>query len=267
MMVVSRRDVLPRQAGHEKTMSFEAILAGAGTLAVDTRPRKDEDSAIAVSIMSNRRLVSEGLFALLSTQLNLKLVGAYSYESDLRSAPPSPQGHVVLLDSTAGHDVVTAWTRYWRRQIPPANVVILELAKDNAAIFACIEAGASGFTLQDASAAEVAKAIEDAYQGVAFCPPDMTARLYARLASLADSVRQLSTSPLTPREVEILRFVAMGYTNQEIAAKLVIKLRTVKQHVHNILGKLNTGNRHDAVRLALDVGWLREDPAIRLESN
>ena len=218
----------------------------------------EKTPAIAISIVSNSHLLSEGLLSLLSPHLSLQLIGTYSGEFRINSPLPNPSGHVVLLDSSVGHTVAIAWTRHWRALIPPAFVLILELANDNKLILACIEAGASGYTLEGASALELAEAIKDARSGRAYCSPEVTAQLYARVASLGATDVQRSVSPLTTRETEILLHIASGYTNLEIAAQLVIELRTVKQHVHNILGKLNSRSRGEAVRFAAAQGWLGE---------
>jgi DNA-binding NarL/FixJ family response regulator len=224
----------------------------------------EETPTIAISIVSNSHLLGEGLLSLLSPHLSLQLIGSYSGAFRINSPLPNPAGHVVLLDSSVGHTVAIAWTRHWRALIPPAFVLILELANDNTLILACIEAGASGYTLEGASAVELAEAIKDVRCGKAHCSPEVTAQLYARVASLGATVVQRSVSPLTTRESEILRHIATGYTNLEIAAHLVIELRTVKQHVHNILGKLNSRSRGEAVRFAAEQGWLGENVATPL---
>jgi DNA-binding NarL/FixJ family response regulator len=249
--------ILKRPIGLEEVVNFESLDIDM-PLVEGNSPQ--EIPAIAISIVSNSRLLSEGLFALLLPHLRLRLIGTYSSELHIRSPLPNPPRHIVLLDSSIGHVMAIAWTQRWRGLIPPALVLILELVNDNSLILACIEAGASGFTLQGASASAVAEAIKDVSCGVAHCSPEITAQLYARLASLTATITQLSVSPLTVRESEILQLVASGYTNMDIAAHLVIELRTVKQHIHNMLGKLNSRNRQEAVRFASERGWLAKIP-------
>jgi two-component system nitrate/nitrite response regulator NarL len=223
----------------------------------------EDTSVIGISIVSNSRLLSEGLLPLLAPHLSLQLIATHLGAFHVRSPLPNPQGHVVLLDISVGRTAAIAWTHYWRGLSPPAYVLILELADDITLILDCIEAGASGYTLQGASAIEVAAAINAARCGKAHCSPEVTSQLYERVAALRATVIQLSLSPLTGRESEILRFVAIGYTNMEIAAQLVIELRTVKQHIHHILGKLNSRSRGEAVRFATDQGWLSKDAAMQ----
>jgi DNA-binding NarL/FixJ family response regulator len=262
-MNLSRGVAPPTQFEAENRVSIDSLAAEVRPREVN--PPREEAPPIAISIVSNSRLLNEGLFTLLLPHLSLNLVGFYSGEFNVSSPPLNPLDHVVLLDSGIGWAAAIAWTRYWRGLIPSAFVIIMELANDIELILACIEAGVSGYTLEGASAGEVAQAIKYARHGMAHCSPEVTAQLYARVASLKSTVIQISVSPLTARESEILRYIANGYTNQEIAARLVIELRTVKQHVHHILGKLSSGNRREAVRCAVEQGWLERNPLTSLK--
>jgi DNA-binding NarL/FixJ family response regulator len=261
-MDVSRGAVSPSQAKSETMPGVELLYAEVPP--IETNLLVEETPTIAISIVSNSHLLCEGLLSLLSPHLCLQLIATHLGAFLVSSPLPNPPGHVVLLDISVGRDAAIAWTRYWRGLIPPAYVLILELANDIDLILDCIEAGASGYTLKGASAVEVAEAIKDARCGKAHCSPEVTSQMYGRVAALRTTVMQLSVSPLTARESEILRFVAGGYTNLEIAARLVIELRTVKQHVHHILGKLNSRTRAEAARFAADQGWLTEEPATPL---
>lgn len=213
---------------------------------------------IAVSIVSNSRLLSEGLVELLATRINIRLLAIYPSEPIARTQPVNPPGHVVLLDGNIGRAAAKDWTYFWRHCTPPANVVILELLDDIDLILGCIEAGASGYTLKGAAPAEVADTISLVAQGCAQCSPEITAHLFQRLANLKALVKPdyPTIMPLTSRELEVLKLVAQGNSNKEIAEKLCITLRTVKQHVHNILNKLDLKHRYEAVHLAMEQGWL-----------
>ncbi len=218
---------------------------------------------IAISIVSNSRLLSEGLVALLSRRMYVQLIATYSGEPIQVHPPPSPQGHVVLLDSSIGRTTAQNWIFFWRQCTPPAAVVLLELIDDVELILACIEAGASGYTLRGAAPEEVADTIWMVSQGYARCSPQITAQLFDRLAQLKAQVaaEYVTTTPLTTRELEVLQLVAQGCSNKEIADKLYITLRTVKQHVHNILHKLELKHRYEAANLAREQGWVHPDRA------
>src|SRR5207244_2405963 len=115
-----------------------------------------------------------------------------------------PPGHVVLLDGGVGRESAVIWTRYWRGLLSPAYVLVLELTNDAEVILPCIEAGASGYTIQGASVAEVAKTIKEVKEGIAHCSPRITAEIFARLAALKAASTQILRLdiPLTPRELE-----------------------------------------------------------------
>src|SRR5258706_1702690 len=140
---------MPIPANELENVFNTASLHADALLAKDI-PCLQDSATIPISIVSNSLLLSEGLIALLSTQLNLRIVGTYSGEFLVSSRIQNPQGHIVLLDSTVGNTAAISWTRYWHRMIPPSYVIILELASDITLILAYIEAGASGYTLQGA---------------------------------------------------------------------------------------------------------------------
>ena len=236
-----------------------------------------ETVRIAISIVSNSRLLRDGLLAMLSQHLDLQLVGTYAGEFHSSLQTPNPPGHIVLLDSCVGRAESLHWTQYWHGLMPPAHVLMLELPNDMDLVLACIEAGASGYLFEGASITEVAQAIRDVHFGVAHCSPDITARLFARLASLNAAVSPSPTTTLTEREKEVLHYIARGFSNGEIAARLVIELRTVKQHVHHILNKLNLRSRWQIVDLvkdkdcpksekALPTSWQLADSAIEVNT-
>jgi DNA-binding NarL/FixJ family response regulator len=250
------RGTIGPQGQIEPKIVLNLDLRDTAVQATERHPQRRPPPYVAMSIVSNSRLLSEGLPRLLSPHLQPDLIATYQGKFQVQAPLPNPKGHIVLLDIGIGRAEAVAWTRYWRGLMPPACVLVMELNNDTALILDCIEAGASGYTFQGASAGEVARAIIDLCNGVARCSPEITAELYARLAALRTTVTELTVSPLTARESEVLHYIAAGYTNSEIADQLVIELRTVKQHVHHILGKLEVRSRGDAARLATEKGWL-----------
>ncbi len=218
--------------------------------------------AIPVSVISNSRLICEGLPVLLSEYLALRVVDCYGGEPVTTRPLPNPDGHLVLLDSGVGARTAAAWTAYWRDRADPARVLLLELADDVEQILACVEAGASGYTLRGASPREIAETIHLLAEGKTACSPRVAARLFERVRELAARTQSLESrfNPLTVREVEVLERVALGHSNEEIAADLVITLRTVKHHIHNILRKLDAPRRGEAARVARQRGWIGPSP-------
>jgi two-component system nitrate/nitrite response regulator NarL len=211
---------------------------------------------IALTIISNSRLLCEGLSSLLPENLQVESIACLPGDNQRVPGPATQAKHIVLLDSGVGHEAALGWTRYWRGLASPSRVIVLELSDDSESILACIEAGACGYTLRGASMADLVATIERAYHDQAICSPELTAKLFARLAAARAQPLALHV-PLTAREMEVLRYVASGYSNQAIATRLVIEVRTVKHHVHNILGKLNLHHRGEAARYAEARGWIR----------
>jgi len=233
-----------------------AASLDAGELRVKHTPRHQDPAAIAISIVSNSRLLSEGILALLSPQLNLRFLGNYSSDFNANLPLDNPPGHVILLDSGVGRVAALAWTRRWYALTPPGFILIVELTNNVELILACIEAGAAGYLLQGTSGTEMADAIREGHSNRTHCSPEVMAQLVAYQAAVKITIAQPSPSPLTAREIEVLRCIVEGYTNLQIAGQLVIELRTVKQHVHHILSKLHARSRWEVARLAAERGWL-----------
>jgi len=218
----------------------------------------DAAGIVPISIVSSSRLFREGLARLLAPFTTIRVIGDYAGNSSGRNFERKPEGLIVLLDAGIGLQLITEWTQTLRESSPAAQILVLELADDYEPILACIEAGANGYLLQGASGLDVVKAIHEVSEQRARCSPDVTARLFQRLAaSRTISIQPSAKSELlTPRELEVLQCVALDWTNQQIANHLVVDLSTVKHHVHNILEKLQLRHRWAAVRLAQQRGWL-----------
>jgi DNA-binding NarL/FixJ family response regulator len=131
----------------------------------------------------------------------------------------------------------------------------------NQEIMACIEAGAAGYVLKEATIDYLVETIRAVYQGESFCSPRLAASLFSRIAELV-SERRPAIAPgaikLTAREVEIIKEIAEGLSNQEIAQRLSIQPQTVKNHIHNILDKLQLHNRLEAVHYARERNLLKK---------
>jgi DNA-binding NarL/FixJ family response regulator len=209
-------------------------------------------SDIHLSIVSNSHLLREALTVLLQTHHSIHAIKNYTGDADIISSITNFSNHLFLLDSGIGCEATIAHIQALRLQHPSPYVIVLELKNDSDLILDCIEAGAHGYALQGASSAEVIQIIEQVCQGTAQCSPEVTAKLFNRLAQ-TKTVQESNTKPsLTPRELEVLHYIAKNYSNREIATELFIEVRTVKHHVHNILRKLNVKHRWYAAQLALE---------------
>ncbi len=166
---------------------------------------------------------------------------------------------VVLLDVGRPHESIFDTIKELTERFADVKLVVLGLEEVDSEILRFIEAGASAYVLKEASVNEMSLVIDQVLRGEAVCSPKIASTMFSRLADLARSRRReerLEALNLTPRELEILRLVADGLSNKEIAAQLYLSFHTVKNHVHNILEKLKVQHRSQAVEYAARRRWL-----------
>jgi two-component system nitrate/nitrite response regulator NarL len=215
------------------------------------------EDPIGLSIVSDSQLLCEGLAALLSQYLPRCTVTVYTGLEIPEWLPRRPH-QLALIDASTGIEKTVRLIRAWHAAHPTAAVLTLELADNASEIMACIEAGAMGYILRGVGIDTVVEALLLLRSGQAVCSLEIAAQVFARLAELGDN-RQESAPvgvELTEREREVLTYLAADWSNQEIAERLVIEVRTVKHHVHNILAKLKARHRWQAVIAARDQGLI-----------
>jgi two-component system, NarL family, nitrate/nitrite response regulator NarL len=200
---------------------------------------------IRVLVWTDICLLREGLAHVLDRQDELTVVGAVAERADglaclTRSAPD-----IVLLD--LGMPDGLALVSVVHQHAPGARVVALAVAEKEYAVLECIEAGAAGYVPRGASVDSLVSIVRSVARGETICSPRMTATLFRRVAELTIGSGAPTTSPaLTVRELETMRLVDRGLSNKEIAQRLGIEVATVKNHVHNILEKLQVHRRGEA---------------------
>ncbi len=202
---------------------------------------------IAVGIIHNSRLTREGIRDLLSRQPGVRVVGVFDNAREVLERPVQVK-HILIYDLGTLHQDGPDLMRELRQRIPIAQILVFGVADDDQAIIECVRAGASGCVLQDASLDELVAAISSLAQGTPPTSPRIVTTLFSYVASLQAGDDHLPTTPLTPREEQILQMIAEGLTNKEIAQKLVLQPQTVKNYVHLILQKLNLQNRLAIIR-------------------
>jgi DNA-binding NarL/FixJ family response regulator len=200
-----------------------------------------------VYLISDIRLYREGLNSIPVLQTQLEIVGTGDSGDFLeRILPLRPD--CLLLD-LAARDSLTI-PRLARQVLPALRVVAFAVADVDEKVLACAEAGISSYVLQDGSPEDLVAAVLSALRGELVCSPRIAGLIFSRMAILSNgSVTALSDVQLTPREREIAGLVACNLPNKEIARRLRLGPTTVKNHVHNILQKLNTHRRSDIARL------------------
>jgi DNA-binding NarL/FixJ family response regulator len=161
---------------------------------------------------------------------------------------------VILLDLEMPElDGVTALTQI-RARDPQARVIILTAYDADERIVSAVVAGAKGYLLKGAPRDEIFTAIREVQAGGSLLQPIVASKLMQHLSS--QGIAPSDTAGLTPRELEVLRLLAQGKSNKQIAAELVITERTTKFHVSSILSKLEARNRTEAVKIAAQRGWV-----------
>ncbi|MEJ2053248.1 MAG: response regulator transcription factor [Calditrichaceae bacterium] len=205
---------------------------------------------INVFIADDNRLLREGLASMLVEIEDIKVAGMAASGSQALIQIKKLLPDVALIDigmpDKDGLDV----TQILHNELPGVKVIILGMPDLTDEIMACIEAGAVGYVLKEASFEYLVESIRSVQRGESFCSPRMAASLFSRIAELAGERFPESSVKLTSREVEVINKIADGLSNKEIAGKLFIEEQTVKNHVHNILDKLQLHNRLEAVQYA-----------------
>ena len=216
---------------------------------------------IHIFIVDDNRLLREGLAAMLAEQEGLVVVGAAAGGQSALTEIKKLRPDVALIDiGMPGKDGLEV-TQSLHQEAPDVKVIILGMIDLTDEIMACIEAGAAGYVLKEASFDYLVKTIRSAIREESFCSPRMAASLFSRIAELAvDRMPKIPKSSvrLTSRELEIIHLIAEGLPNKEIGRRLFIETQTVKNHVHNILDKLQLHSRFEAVHYARERNLLKK---------
>lgn len=205
---------------------------------------------IRIVLADDHPIVREGLASVLETQPDFEVVGQANDGSEAVDVVSALKPDVVLLDLEMPHlDGVQA-LRAMRAADATVKALVFTAFDTDERIIGAVQAGARGYLLKGAPRDELFNAIRVVARGGSTLQPVVAAKLMERMSSPADEA-------LTEREREVLRSMAQGLQNKEIAQRLVISERTVKFHVSAILAKLGAGNRTEAVRLAMQRGLVQ----------
>ncbi len=207
---------------------------------------------ITILICDDHAVVREGLRALISTEPDMEVVGEASDGEKAVAAFRALKPDVALIDMVMprmdGLDAIRAIMS----EFPEAHILVLTSFAEDDMVFPAIKAGALGYLLKDSSPEELLRAIRDVSRGEASLHPSIARRLILELSQ--PTTLPPTPEPLTGRELEVLRLVAKGYSNEEIADALIVSERTARGHVSSILSKLHLANRTQAALYALREG-------------
>ena len=217
---------------------------------------------IRVLLADDQELVRTGFRMILEGEPDIEVIGEAADGREAVEAARRLRPDVIVMDIRMPvMDGVEATRRLGEAQVDPsARVLVLTTFDADEHVVEAIRAGASGFLLKDVTPAEFVKAIRIIASGDALIAPSVTRRLLGRFARLpipADEARAESLGQLTDREREVLKLVALGLSNREIAERLVLAEPTVKTHVSHLLLKLDLRDRAQLVALAYETGVVR----------
>ena len=207
---------------------------------------------VRVLVVDDQELFRRGLIMLLSGDTDIEVVGEASdgitaTELAVKTAPD-----VILLDVRMPRRTGVEACRGIKEAVPSAKIIMLTVSDEEADLYESVKNGASGYLLKDSSIEEVAQAIRVVNEGQSLISPSMAVKLIDEFKQMSKPEREQGPAlRLTDRELEVLRLVAKGLNNREVAKELFISENTVKNHVRNILEKLQLHSRMEAVMYAM----------------
>ncbi len=211
----------------------------------------EEGRPIRVMLVDDHAVVREGLRSYLELEESLDIVGEASNGREAVRRAHELRPDVILMDLVMPEMDGIAATKAIREQHPNTKVIVLTSFVEEEKVIPAIQAGAAGYLLKNVSAPELVRAIKAAVGGQAQLDPLVARKLMERVTAPPRDPEAALADLLTDREREVLKLIASGYSNKEIARELVVSERTVKGHVSNILNKLGVQDRTQAALFAV----------------
>jgi DNA-binding NarL/FixJ family response regulator len=220
---------------------------------------------IKVLIADDHRVVREGLAAILKTKENIEVVGEAQDGQEAVDKARALLPDVIIMDVSMPRMGGVEATRIIKREFPHIGIVALTMYEEQQYIFDLVRAGATGYLLKDTDSAQIVAAIRAIYRGESLIHPSVASKILAEFSLLAQRKGRKPSwveHDLTDREITVLRLVADGKTNKEIANSLDLSEKTVKNHVRNIFHKLQVYDRTQAAILAIRKGLIELGPRV-----
>jgi DNA-binding NarL/FixJ family response regulator len=210
---------------------------------------------IRVVVVDDHALFRRGLQMVLGAEDDIEVVGEASDGTEALKVAAETTPDIVLMDVRMPRRGGIDATMAIKDAVPSAKIIMLTISDEEGDLFDAIKAGAMGYLLKEISIEEVASAVRAVFTGQSLISPSMASKLLNEFATMVrkddDRQQQVPTPRLTDREMEVLKLVAKGMNNRDIAKKLFISENTVKNHIRNILEKLQLHSRMEAVVYAV----------------
>ncbi len=209
------------------------------------------DHPISLLLVNEIRLMGNVIVAALEDEPDIAVVACVTTYEEALQAIREQEVDVALVSTRLPDNGGLRLTSAIAEFSPSTKVLALGLTEEKKRVLRYVEAGASGYILKDDSLEDLVEIVRATQEGKVFVSPQIAAAMMERLSDLAQMFAGVEnnltdTTALTSREMEVLELISKGYTNQQIAQNLVIEVGTVKNHVHNILEKLNVSSRGEA---------------------
>lgn len=218
------------------------------------------ENKLRILIAEDHISVREGFRFIIESQANMEVVGE---AGDGRSAVEMARKlmpDIVLMDISMPKLNGLKAAAKLKRVAPEIKIITLTRHTDTAFLHELLQAGVSGYVLKQSAAEEIIRAIRAIAAGNNYLDPAITGKVFNDYANKQSNLRGDTTgTPLTDRESEVLRHIALGYSNNEIAVKMNVSVKTIESHKSNALKKLAMRSRKDIIRYAILQGWLQEN--------
>jgi two-component system, NarL family, nitrate/nitrite response regulator NarL len=206
---------------------------------------------IRILLVNEIRLIGNVIAASLEDEPDIRIVACVTTPEEALNAIHKNQVDIALVSTRLPDRGALSLTRAITDVAPNTKVLALGLTEEKTRVLRYVEAGAAGYILKDDSIEDLISIVRNVQDGKVFVSPQIAAAMMERLSELAQiftgvDVGKATEAGLTPRELEVLELIGKDLSNQQVAEKLVIEIGTVKNHVHNILEKLNVSNREEA---------------------
>ncbi len=209
---------------------------------------------IRLLIADDHDIVRKGIKVLLATEKDMQVVGEAGNGAEAVEKAAALQPDVILMDIVMPEMDGIEATRRITSKRPESRILVLTSFAADDKVFPAVKAGALGYLLKDSTPEQLLEAIRQVHRGEPSLEPSIARKVLQELSRPGGSPERQTTDPLTERELDVLRLIAQGMSNKEIAAKLFVAEWTVRSHVSSILGKLHLASRTQAALYALRAG-------------